>query len=584
MSLFKSSVATVCVLLSALFLLWAAASIAQEKPQGISIAITDTAGDPISTASSYWLSNGKAKKLTTSQEGHITVAAATGLVVVQCEGYQCAGLVLRQKTPAELKGASIVLRTPAELGRSFKTLPVPVPERQRKNFVKETIDLHWAQLKSGPKDRSNQNVCGSPLAALDPKAFNEYLDSGAVDAQFKGIGKRLLTVTIAKSDPELAIEVADSLKNPMSRVSVLDVLLENLPEGSPYVEAVEEQFIETIQAISQPAYRYAIWSNLGEHYVHNGQRELADKIVAEHLPEVRKLPNGGWAAFPKSLFAALLVEKDPDLALKMTQGSTGHERARALGRLAFHCCLTKPKLAIDLLDKIEHPERTINTAENRIKVAHRMAGAQTDFAFQVAASINEPNQQAWAWGSVALKLIDSDPIQAKKALENAIQALTVEKPGGEIAVHRSTPVTLAGLMPIAEKVAPEKIESMMWQAVWLTVPRSRWNLGGGSRASKRQCVAAALSRYDREVASALMGDTQIEIGSEPSRSAVIQVALDAAGIPEFMERLNDSKKPVPEFRPRAHVARMLSGSDEEFWNEVSLPEMLQWPTVKFEEY
>ena len=556
---------------------------AQQPQEEIKITISDTAGKAILNASAYWFANRKTKKLSVSDEGQVTVASATGVVVVQSEGYQCGGLVLRNKTPDELRDALITLRTPSQPGRALKTLPVPVDVQQRKKIVQEVIDLHWTQLKSDPKDLSNQMTCSKLLAVLDPKGLNEYVDSGAIKGRANGMVKRFLIKAIAKSDTELAIEVADSVKDPMGRSSLLSVLLRDLPADSPFVEAVEEQFIETIKSISQPAFRYAIWSSLGEHYVHSGQRELADKIVDEHLAEVKKLTSGGWAAFPKSLFAALLVEKDSDLALKMIKGSTGHERARAMGRLAFHCCLTKPELAIELLGKIEHPDRTINSAENRIKVAYRMVGTQTDSAFQVAASIDESNQQAWAWGVIASKLNDSDPARAKKALENAIQALTVEKPGREAATHFSIPATLAALMPIAEKVAPEKIESMMWQSVWLTVPKSRWNMGGPSRASKRQSVAAALSRYDRELAGALMGDTEVVIGSDPTRSAVSQLVLDAKGISEFMDRLNNGAQFSAAFQPRAAVAQMLSGSDEKLWNEVSTPELMQWPTVRFEE-
>ena len=490
-------------------------------------------------------------------------------------------MVLRNSKPADLRDASIVLRTQQEPGRSMKTLSVPLTAELRNKIVKEAIDLHWAKLKSNPRDRGNQRVFEF-LSAIDPKAFDKYLDSGKVGGQFKGIAQRFVVREISQSDPDLAIEIADSVTSPMNRASLLSVLLDRLPANSPHVDAVEEQFIETIQAIKQPAYRYAIWASLGEYYIHNGKKELADKIVDEHLAEVKKLPNGGWAAFPKSLFAALLVDENPKLALEMIKGATGHERARALGRLAFHCCRTNPSQAMEFLDKIEHSDLTINTAENRIKVAYRMIDSQTDSAFQVAASITEPNQQAWAWGLIALKLVETDSVKAKEALENAIKTLTPERPGSLAASYFSVPLTLAGLIPIAEKVAPEKIESMIWQTVWLTVPRSRWNMGGGSKALKRQNVAVALSRYDQELARALVGDARVVMGSNPSRSAVSQLLFDAQGLPEFMGRI-DEKQNFHRLGVRAKLARMLSGSDEAFWNEVSLPEFMHWPIEKFED-
>ncbi|MFK7768986.1 MAG: hypothetical protein AB8B55_17320 [Mariniblastus sp.] len=580
MSLFKNIVAF--VLFCSVFFCCANEATTQEQTE-INISIVDSAGKPVPKVSAYWFKNGKSKKLT-AHDGVVTVTSAEGLIVARSEQHHCSGIVLHKKTEEQLRNASVVLRTPSEPGRILKTLPVPVSTEQKTEIIKQVLDIYWAQLKSNPKDPANQMSCFELLGALDPQNLNEFVDSIDFDVRMKAMGKSHVVKSLAQSDPELAIEIADSIEDPMSRSGLIYALLTHLPENSPHVEAVEEQYIETIKAISQPAFRYAIWSSLGEYYFCNGKEELTDKIVEENLSEVRKLPDGGWAAYPKSCFAALIVEEKPDLALEMIEGCKGHERPRALGRLAFHCCQTNPNLAIELLGKIENVKNAINTAENQIKIAYRMAGPQTDSAFEVAGSIMEANQRAWAWGLIASKLAKTDSVRAKNALENAIQAISVNAPGKKSLEYFSEPTTLAGLLPIVETVAPEKVESVVWEAVWLTIPRSRWNMGGDSKDTKRQSVAAAVSRYDRELANAMMGDTQIVVGMDPSRAAVTQVALDAGGVPKFLERLNKGPRFSAAFHPRAKVAQMLSGSDEEFWDEVSLPAFLEWPTVMFEEH
>ena len=587
MSFFNKQTATAWLLLSVICLSWIGnlpAQDDQKQKAEIKIAITNSSGKPVEKVTAFWFNKGKSKRLSQT-DGHVIVGAAEGLVVVQSEGYQYAGFVLHKKTTDELARASIVLRAPDEPGRMLKTLPVPISAEQRKEITSAVTELYWTQLKSNPKDVSNQMTCFELLGGLDPKGLIEFLDANDMDLQFKSLGKQSVVKALGRIDPELAIEVADSVADPMRRSGVLRNLLKSLPENSPYIEAVEGQIIETIKSISQPAFRYAVWSGLAEYYIHSGRPELAQKIVDENLAEVKKLPAGGWAAYPKSCFAALVVENDPELAMKMIEGCKGHERPRALGRLAFHSCTTHPKRAIELLGQIEQQERALSGFENMIKVAHRMAGPQTEAALEVAASIDEVNQKAWAWGMIAMKLADTDKENSQKALENAIQTLVNKAAlGAKPNAYLSVSATMAGLLPIAEKTAPEKVEPMIWEAVWLSIPRSRWNLGGGSKNEKLQNVAAAISRYDRGLAHALVGSDDLSIGTDPSRSAVSQVVLNVEGVPEFMDRLNSGPRYSGVFHPCAKVALMLAGSDEEFWNEVSLPSFLAWPTKTYEDH
>ena len=328
-------------------------------------------------------------------------------------------------------------------------------------------------------------------------------------------------------------------------------------------------------------YRLAAWSTLAEHYINSNRPELAQKIVDEHIEDVKKLPAGGWSGYPRSLFAALIVEKDPKLAGELVKGMDKNEYNSALGRLAFHCCRTNPKLAVEFLNQQKHAENLIADAEHQIQVCHQMAIEQTDAAFELADSIKEPNQKAWAFGMIAKRLASSDSTRAKLALNKATDAMkncTSEDDNWFTAAS-----TVGGLLPIAESVAPEKMHSMIWQSVYLAIPRSRWNIGGGSKLSKRQSAAAAISRYDISIAKVLAGDKEIEIGSEPTRSAANQVALNLVELPEFFERL-DKVRHSSAFKPRQVVAEMLGGTHESFWKSVSTPNFLYWPTPNFEDH
>ena len=362
---------------------------------------------------------------------------------------------------------------------------------------------------------------------------------------------------------------------------VLSTILKSSDADPELLAAVETEMTDTIKSIPQPMYRFSAWSVLAEHYLNTGRPELAQKIIDQHIEEVKKLPAGGWSGFPRSLFAALVVEKDPELAAELVKGMDKMEYDRALGRLAFHCCRTNPKKAVEFLKQKKPANNTIVQARHHVQICERMAVEQTDAAFELAASIEEPNQQGWAFGLIADRLNATDPARAKQALDKAAQAL--KDCTAEDDSWFSSASTTAGLLPIAENVAPEKINSLIWQSVYLSLPRSRWNTGGGSKALKIQSAAAAIARYDMAIAKALVGDKAIEIGSDVSRSATNQVALDATGLPDFLKRL-DQVRHSGAFQPRQVAAGLLTSNQEQFWKTVSKPTFLNWPTRNFEEH
>ncbi len=354
--------------------------------------------------------------------------------------------------------------------------------------------------------------------------------------------------------------------------------LPKAPDDLPLRQAVESEIIDTAKKILQPAYRLSAWTLLAQHYQDTNRPELAQAIIDQHLEEVEKLPSGGWSGLPRSMFAALIVEQDPELAIELTEGMDDRESNRARGRLAFHCCRTNPELALQLLgQQSDDPDATVG-ANVQIKVCHRMAIEQTESALKLAASIEEPNQRAWAFGVIAMRLNDANPEAAQRALVTAIDSLNTSDQSES---RLSSASTTAGLLPIAEKVAPEKMSSLIWQSVYLAIPRSRWNTGGGSKASKIQSAAAAISRYDGAIAAALVGDKEIEIGTDVDRSAANQVALDVAGLPEFLKRL-EATRHSGAFDPRGIAIGLLMNSESGFWDTVSKPVFLDWPSDQYE--
>ncbi|MDB2687725.1 hypothetical protein N9Y42_11000 [Mariniblastus sp.] len=312
--------------------------------------------------------------------------------------------------------------------------------------------------------------------------------------------------------------------------------------------------------------------------------ELAQEIVDQHIDDLKKLPAGGWSGFVRSLFAGLIAEKNPNEAVKLIEGMDKNEINRAYGRVAFYCCRQHPQKAIELVQKIKPVERAITGFEHHVKVIYRMAVEHPDKAFELAALIDDPSQRAWALGTMASRLHESKSVRAKEALIKAVNALAEPKDLNETAnAYLSPSIMLAGLLPMAKDIAPEKMNSMIWQSVYLAVPRSRWNLGVRSKAALRQTTAAQISRYDRGIAIALAGDQAIEQTNNFGRTISNLIALNFKALQDGMVRLDEVET---RRGPRSHgaAAYLLTATEESFWRSVSIPDYLEWPTEKFEEF
>ena len=303
--------------------------------------------------------------------------------------------------------------------------------------------------------------------------------------------------------------------------------------------------------------------------------------MQQHIEEVKKLPSAGWSAFPRSLFAALVVDKDPQLAEELIKGNRDqHESNRAHARVAFSCCRTNPELATKLLSLCEHSENAINVWDKPTRVCYRMAIEQTEAARKLAVSIDELNQRAWALGLMAIRLNKSDPATAKILLTEAIE--TLADPAARDQQWFPVGGTLGGLLPIAQDVDPAKVQPMMWQAIFETLPRTRW-VRGASNKIKIQSVAGAIARYDVELGRALVGKTEIELGSIFSESAARQALLAPSGMVDYTEKLCSSEL-TRQNQMLEKLTDLVTQSEGEFWKSISQPESLNWPTRKFEDF
>jgi len=546
---------------------------AQEK---VAVEIVGSNGNRITDVEVMWWHDRQHKKAT-SKNGKFSLPQKTGLLAVRKDGYQYTGIVLDEKTPSKPKLK--MLRNDEIESRRLKVQPIPISPNLREKLTKTLRERCLQDFESA----ANPNEKTTPvrvLTELDSTKALELLEAGKFEGQLAGMVKQTLIERFARTDVSKAIPLADGEENPMFRSMLVGVLARSLDADHPQRATIESQWVDAVRNTEQPGMRLAGWAMLAEHYLHTDRPELVKKIVSQQMDDVKKLPAGGWSAFPRSLFAAFIVEDDPKLAGELIEGAVDYERSRALGRLAFHCCRTNPQQAKEFLDLIVKGQQIGDPYH--IKVAHRMASVHPQKAIELAKTIADPKQRGWALGMVSRVIAKTNPDLAKGSLDLVISSIE-EGANAKLRTHTAPAELLAGLMPVAEEFAPERLHSMLWQSVWLTLPKSRWS-ESGSLGFQVESTASALARYDSRVAQALYRSPADKITDQFNQLSGDVATNRFVLAPEQLAAWFETQTSIgSSYRGYEAVAKLLSASPTEFWDSVSVPFVMQWPTEAFEE-
>ncbi len=172
----------------------------------------------------------------------------------------------------------------------------------------------------------------------------------------------------------------------------------------------------------------------------------------------------------------------------------------------------------------EHPaqaEQVFNLREDRgeqnhivfteLRLCRRLARVDPPRARRVAATLVGTGTRACAWASVAVGLAEKDKAGAAEAMDRAIHEidrLRESGPGPEPVsitngIRLMAPTNPAALiLPIVERIAPERLAEVFWRAVALH-PRIEPDREDLLQTSYIGYECTLLARYDREVAAAL---------------------------------------------------------------------------------
>ncbi len=240
-------------------------------------------------------------------------------------------------------------------------------------------------------------------------------------------------------------------------------------------------------------------------------------------------------------------------------------RQRTYGNIAIRLAFEHPAECEAVLNQIEEPIWRIHGAP---RVCRRLVRNDLARAKRIAASLPNPPDRAYAWTFLADGLSASDRTGASAALDRALSEIDAIDRRDASHIYDANPA--ASILPLVERIAPERVAEVFWRAVALSTPGDdpRTDFGGDNPLAAE---ALLLSRYDRDVAATLFEPVAAFVRSRSLRDGndiIPAVLLALTGIdPRTAVDVVESLPP----------ARTLDLNDRTNWARITVAETLAMP-------
>ena len=401
-----------------------------------------------------------------------------------------------------------------------------------------------------------------------------------------------VAVSLAKRDSARAKELA--LAQPLaSRAGVLERVAAVLPAPErDRRRALLEQATELFKNAGRPPNRQTqltLASKLAEQWMDLGERDRA-RLVLAPVQAIVDAP----AAPPLDFFLTALARVDPDHAVQRLQkmprpsGDPGvtnfYDYAAAI---AAELATERPDEAVRVFNLWERAGVQHVANREAMRMCRRLARVGPDRARGFASSQRGPAERALAWACVGLGVADKkDSSGAIEAIDRAIEEIDRLRESGpgpdpvnvvnnERLMYPTNPAAL--LLPVVERVAPERLGEVFWRAVALH-PELENEKKGRLQYSYVGSECILLARYDREVASALFGPMDDYLrslatgdgpGNEFTRGALLaNGCIDpGAAVAALIETLatGEFNRANPAHAAKLRLAEMLGLPSDERW-------------------
>jgi protocatechuate 3,4-dioxygenase beta subunit len=478
------------------------------------------------------------------------------------------------------------LGAPEIAGSPAAGATAPAVSREREYEIAESLD--GPRLRAAIEAKKPDDIFRAleSLAWTDPAGALAHCEEGLIDSYRADIVRNNVAQSLGSSAPEDAALVLGLEQGSFGRAYGLVRLADSLP---PERRALALDLLgEALAALGDagaPEYELVGLASVARTLLALGERDLAQRIVARAAPLVDKLPPEEWTGYARTVYAEVLASFDLEQALAIVaQAKDKSEQQRHYGNIAQRIAGSNPEgaeRALALAGKVEawmEPTRWIP------RVCYGMAGSDLARARRIALQGGKaPN--GYALGMMALALAGQDRKTALGLLDEAYATLAAQSASGrDRSCQEEECVQAAGLLPVVEKLAPERLSEFVWRALALRRARSSgpdlWHDSAPLLADS--ALALLLARYDRALARTLLepavGQLKLQssgLGRDWS-SDVLPAAL-AVTDPEWALELSKS---VLSERARWTIASVLGRSGEERWRFVMDKYLQLWTVGK----
>ena len=451
-------------------------------------------------------------------------------LLVQADGFRSQGWpAVPARQPAER--TLILVRTSESPDRLMAPLSSPISVEESRGLARRALEPSLQRALEKGDDDSRGN-CLRLLCLIDPARALELLETRHFENRRTDASLRYSIATeLLATDPVEAESIVAAIAIPAGRARGYVALAEALPAAE---RDRKRRLLEhaTVQA-NAPAgagrgadseHRLTLLAQVADAWLDLGEVEKARPLISEGLKLVAALPPPQRFE-PYFLQSAARLELDRVLFL-IRDLSTARRRRSCYIRIALALASEHPAEAERIFELVDDSSDAPGL-ERKNQVALRlclpMAKTDSRRAQRLIAELKTPREQACAWALVALGLADRDKPGARSALAESIRLIErLGSPFGSAEVatlwQRVALNPAASILPIVEKVAPERLEDVFWKAVAL-MPKDDMARERGIAGFLVADFSIFLARYDRQVADVFLTQAMATGSRGPGGSA-----------------------------------------------------------------
>jgi hypothetical protein len=526
--------------------------------------VVDRQGRPITSVQVFQPGDGPSA--TTDEAGRFQLGAVRpgrSILLARRDGFRFGGALIDDTNPGPIE---LTLSRPGEPpDRTVATLTGPIPQEESRALARRVLGPYLKQVVAKGDDAAKLWSL-RVLRWLDPPALLEYVqklhfDRGTTADFLRGEA----ALAFVADDPEEAATIAETIADPARRAGTLVDLADLTPAADRARKlALLDRAALQARAAALSSNKLFQMGEVAERWLELGESDKARALFAEGRKLVEALPP--QKRTDAGSFQAHLARVEPDAAMSLIKDvGPMRWRQRIYGNIAIRLAFEHPAEAEVVLNQLEEPIWRIWGAP---RICRRLARNDLARAKRIAASSPHAPERAYAWTFLADGLSTSDRTGASAALDQALREIDAIDRRDASHIDDANPA--ASILPLVERIAPERVAEVFWRGVALTAPGDDPRSDFG-RDDPLPAEALLLSRYDRDVATTLFEPVAAFVRSRPLRDGndIIPVVILAITVidPKTAVDVVESLPP----------ARSLDVNDRTNWARVTVAETLAMP-------